>query len=156
MVARHKVTGPYFLEIRYGMFAYLRAVTAAGVELAALRRIHGARNIAFKYYELMLFVRRRDSVKQSLSIRMQRMVENFLRFRKLNHCAKVHNADSVADVFDDAEVVRNEQVCEILLFLKVLQQVDYLRLNRNVKSRNGFVAYAGSDAGSTEPIRSYP
>ena len=54
--------------------------------------------------------------------------------------AEVHDGDAVADVFDDRQVVRDEQIREIKLLLQVFEQVDDSRLNRYVERGDGLVA----------------
>ena len=46
----------------------------------------------------------------------------------------------MADVLDDREVVRDEEVGEAELRLQVHEQVDDLRLHRDVERRDGLVA----------------
>ena len=41
---------------------------------------------------------------------------------------------------NNAEVVRNEKISQIQFLLQIFKHVDNLRLNRNVQSRNRFVA----------------
>ena len=53
--------------------------------------------------------------------------------------SKVHHGDTVRSVADCAEVVRNKQIGQVSLSLKPLDQVDDLRLNRNIKRRYRFV-----------------
>ena len=51
----------------------------------------------------------------------------------LDDLAQVHHGDAVGDVAHDGEVVRDEQVGQAELVLEVLQQVDDLRLDRDVE-----------------------
>jgi hypothetical protein len=46
----------------------------------------------------------------------------------------------VADVFDDGQIVGNEQVGQPVLLLEVLEQVDDLGLHRNIQSADRFIA----------------
>ena len=50
------------------------------------------------------------------------------------------NGDLIADVFDDGEIVGNEEVGEVKFFLEVHQKVDDLGLNRHIECADGFVA----------------
>src|SRR5882757_11226357 len=47
----------------------------------------------------------------------------------------------MADMGDDGEVVRDEQIGEAVLALQVDQQVDHLRLDRDVERRYRFITY---------------
>ena len=58
----------------------------------------------------------------------------------LDDAAEIHHRDAVADVLDHREIVRDEQVGELPLALQVLQQVDDLRLDRDVERRHRLVA----------------
>ena len=113
------------------MLADFRAVFAARMELAAGRRIDGAGNIALENLDLAIGVkvRRRNGVHQRLSVGVLGIVEQLLRVGQLDDIAQIHNADAVGDIFDDRQIVRDEQVRQILLVLQVFQQVDDLRLD---------------------------
>ena len=64
---------------------------------------------------------------------MQRILVQLVAARQLHQLAQVHHRDAIADVADDGEVVGDEEVGEAELLLQVFQQVDDLRLNRDVK-----------------------
>src|ERR1700730_1946132 len=57
----------------------------------------------------------------------------------LDDFAQIHDRNPVAHVPDNREVMRNENVGQPELLLKVGQQVENLRLDRNVQSRDGLV-----------------
>ena len=61
--------------------------------------------------------------------------------RDLDDRAQVHHGDAVGDVADDGEVVRDEQVGERELLLQLLEQVDDLRLDRDVERRDRLVRH---------------
>jgi D-alanyl-D-alanine carboxypeptidase (penicillin-binding protein 5/6) len=71
---------------------------------------------------------------------MQRPREERSLVGVLDDPPEVHHRDAVADVLDDREVVRDEQISEAELGLEVLQQIEDLRLNGHIERRNGFVA----------------
>ena len=77
-VAGDEVTRRHFLPLRHGMLADFRAVRAARVEFAALRRVDRAGDIALEHRKVALLLRRRDGFEQSLGIRMHRVVEDLL------------------------------------------------------------------------------
>jgi len=58
----------------------------------------------------------------------------------LYDCPKVHDHDAVTDVFDDGEVMRDEQVGNPVLMAKVAEEINYLRLHRHVQRTDGLVA----------------
>lgn len=96
--------------------AFLAAAVAARVEAAAFRRVDGARYIAFQHvlHRGNIRVRNRNRPQQRLRVRMQRVVEQFLLRRNLDDVAQIHHSNAVADVFDNAQVVRNEDVRQLI------------------------------------------
>ena len=68
------------------------------------------------------------------------MVKDFLRGRKLNHIAQIHDADSVRNILYNRKVMRDKQIGQLGIFLQILKQVDNLRLNGYIQRRNRFIA----------------
>ncbi len=66
--------------------------------------------------------------------------EELIRRGDLDQLAEIHHADAIAHVLDDGQVVGDEQVGEVEFASKVEQQVEYLRLDRDVEGRDSFVA----------------
>ena len=141
MVAGNEVIGTDFLEVGLDLGADLGAVLAASMELTALGRLDGAGDIAFQDFGVLvgILIGGGDGVQQSLGVGMEGMCEDLVGIAQLNHVAQVHNADTVGDVLNDRQVVGDEQVGQVLLFLQILEQVDNLSLNGNVQSGNSFV-----------------
>ena len=54
---------------------------------------------------------------------MQRVRIQIVGRSELNDIAEVHNGDTVADVLDDVEVMRNEKERQSELLLQVVQQM---------------------------------
>ena len=71
---------------------------------------------------------------------MSRPLEQLVPRRDLDDPTEVHHPDPVADVAHDRQVVGDEQVRQPQLRLQVHQQVEHLRLNRNVERRHRLVA----------------
>ena len=59
---------------------------------------------------------------------------------ELDDLADVHHGDAGRDVPHDREVVRDEEIGQSELLLQILEQVDDLRLNRDVERRDRLVA----------------
>ena len=57
----------------------------------------------------------------------------------LDHAAKAHHHNLVADVAHDGKVVRYEDKRESEIFLKIHQEVNHLCLDRDVQRRDGFI-----------------
>ena len=71
---------------------------------------------------------------------MQRVVEQFLLRRNFDDVAQIHHSNTVADVFDNAQVVRNEDVRQLIFPLQFAHQIQNLRLNRHVQRADRLVA----------------
>jgi len=51
----------------------------------------------------------------------------------------LHDSHLIAEIADDVQVVGDEQICEPFLLLQVLEQVQNLGLDGNIKGAGGFV-----------------
>src|SRR4051812_17424809 len=71
---------------------------------------------------------------------MAGICEQFGLVGDLDNAAEIHHRDAVADVGDDGEIVRDEEIGEAVLALQVDQQIDHLRLDRDVERRHRLVA----------------
>jgi len=71
---------------------------------------------------------------------MARQLEELIRRGDFDELAEIHNADAIAHVLDDGQVVGDEQVREVELMSKVEKQVEDLRLDRDVERRDSFIA----------------
>ena len=67
---------------------------------------------------------------------------------------QVHNRDAVTNVAHHAQVMGDEEVGQIQLFLQVLEQVDDLSLNRDIQRGNRFAATM--NFGSSARARAMP
>jgi hypothetical protein len=52
---------------------------------------------------------------------------------------EIHDGDAVAEMFDHGQVMGDEEVGQAALFLEVLQEVDHLRLHRDIERADRFV-----------------
>ena len=71
---------------------------------------------------------------------MQRIAEDIFLRAEFHHRTQVHNADLIGNELDHAQIVGNEDVCQIPLPLELFQQIDDLGLNGNVQRRNRLIA----------------
>ena len=71
---------------------------------------------------------------------MERVFEDVLLGAVFHQIAEVHNAYGIRNVLNNGQVVRNEQVTQISLFLQLLEQVDDLRLDGNIQRGYRLVA----------------
>ena len=77
--------------------------------------------------------------------------------RNFDDLAEVHHRHPVGHVLDDREIVADEQQREAQFLLDVLEQVDDLRLHRNVERGDGLVAHdevglGGERAGDADAL----
>ena len=114
---------------------------AAGAEAAAGRRVDRARHVTREHDPGALAARDglRVGREEGHRVRVQRPGEELVRGRDLDDAAQVHHGDAVGDVADDREVVGDEDVGEVELLLEVDEQVEHLRLDRDVERRDGLV-----------------
>ena len=70
---------------------------------------------------------------------MRRIGIQLVGLGNLTHLAEIHHRDTVGDVLDHGEVVRDEHKRQAVLGLQILEQIENLRLDRNVKRRDGLV-----------------
>ena len=124
--------------------ADLLSIAAARPETAAGRRINRRRNVPFKNNPLArLFderIRERDRRQQRLTVRMRRIIVQRIPIRQLDNNPQIHDRNPVADMPDHRQVVRDKEIRQVQFLLQVFQQVDHLRLDRDVERRNRLVA----------------
>src|SRR5579863_1468442 len=142
-MTRRKMSATVVFEGRNFGFAALESDWAARVKTAARRRIYGRRNVAFEHDSLALTlldgVWNRNCRQERLRIWMQRIFVKRVAIGKLNDLPDVHDGDARRDVADDREIVRDEQVRQPKLLLQIFEQIDDLRLNRDVERGDGLV-----------------
>ena len=60
--------------------------------------------------------------------------------RDLDDLAEIHDCDSIAQVPDDSQIVGDEDIGKAEPLAQGLEQIDDLRLDRDVQRRHGLVA----------------
>ena len=80
-----------------------------------------------------------DRREQRLRVRMLRILKEQPRVGHFDDAAEIHDGRATADVLHEAEVVRDEEIGQLQLFLKLHQEIDDLRLNRHVEGRDRLV-----------------
>ena len=116
-VAGDEVPGSHLAQGRRLARARLHGVGAARVEVAAGRRVRGVRDLARQPLErgAQVGVGHRDGLHEGRGVRVLGAVEQRLGRRQFHQLADVHDRHAVADVLDDAQIVRDEQVREVEL-----------------------------------------
>ena len=60
---------------------------------------------------------------------MQRISEKLFSFAEFDHSSKIHDHHPIGYVPDNAQSMRNKQICQIILFLQIFEKIDDLSLN---------------------------
>ena len=82
--------------------------------------------------------------EQRAGIGVRRVFKDVLLGPLLDRAAEVHHHHFIGNMAHDAEVVGNEEIGEIELLLQVHQQVQDLRLDRDVQGRYRLVRHQDS------------
>ena len=85
-------------------------------------------------------IERRHGRKQGLGVRVPGIGVNVPVGGRFDDLTQIHHGHVIADVLDDGQVVRDEDVGKRKLLLQVDQQVDDLGLDRDIEGRHRFVA----------------
>ena len=84
-------------------------------------------------------IRHRNRRQQRPRVRMLRRREERRGRPHLDDLSQIHHGDAVADVLDQPQIVRDEQIGQRQPLLQIHQQVDDLRLHRHVERRHRLV-----------------
>ena len=84
-------------------------------------------------------VEARDGMQQRLEVRVPGVAKDIVQAAAFHHLAVVHHDHLVGDVGDDAQVVRDDQHGHVELALKIVHQLQDLRLYRDVQRRRRLV-----------------
>jgi hypothetical protein len=127
------------------------------VERAAGGRPCRARHLALEDDAAAAALRRRvgqrDRADQRLGIGVERTREQRVARRDLDDAPEIHDGDAIADPFDDAEVMGNEDIGEAEPLLQIQHQPQDLGPDRHVCRANAqallqfLVELADGDAG---------
>jgi len=141
-VAGNEVVGLDLLEGGSFLGAALHALGAAAVEGASGGGIHGGGEVALEDHALLLGsdLGYGHCGEQSTGVGMELVVVQLAFIGQLDQLAQIHNADTVGNVTDNAQVMGDEEVSKAEVILQLGEQVEDLGLNGNVKGGNGFVA----------------
>lgn len=123
--------------------ALFRTVLAARCKAAARFGVDGGADLASDDLNFLLShgdVGNGNGGKQSLSVRMHRVCEEFLVGSFLDTLSHIHNHDLVRDMFYNGKVVGYEHVGKFHFLLEIHEQVQNLSLNGYVQSTDGLVA----------------
>ena len=89
---------------------------------AAVLRVDRAWNLALNHDTLLLThqprIRNRNRGQKHLRVRMQRMCIQLFGIGKFNHRSQIHNDNTVRNVFNDAQVMCDEEIGQSHFFLQ--------------------------------------
>jgi len=157
-MARRAATGDDHAQLRRLDPAALDGKRAARVEGAGLRGIGRGGDLAGNRPECRrAALELRHRLHERLGIRVPRRRVDRRRRPALDDAAEIHHRDTVAEMPHDAEIVRDEQHRQIELAAQAQEQVDDLRLDRNVERGDRLVAdeevgLHGERAGDGDPL----
>ena len=108
---------------------------APGMERAAGRWVDRAGDVAGQDDPLGAFglAHPWNGRQERLSVRVQRVIEQVVGPTQFHDVPEVHHRHPVADVVDHTQIVRDEQVGQVELFLQFFEQVDHLGLDRDIQ-----------------------
>lgn len=128
------------------------------MKVASAGGIGGAGHLALDGIKAtLLHHNARHFSEESLCVRMIWPTENLFRRSFLDDPSEIHDDDAIREMADDAEVVADEEVGQLKLFAKIHEQVQNLRLDRDIQGRHGFitdqdVGIHGECAGDTDAL----
>jgi hypothetical protein len=123
------------------------------MEVAPGWRGERARHITLEHDSVaaQTWVRNRDRREKRLSVWVLRVAVEQFPISDFNDAAEVHNRHPIADVLNNCQIVGDKEQREIEFLLQFAKQVEHLRLNRHIKSRDRFI---GNDKLGFEDQRS--
>ena len=136
-----RCSGPRAVKVGPLGKAAVERERTARVEQAAGRQVERTRQFAARRGDAgaprrVEFGRR---IEQRLRIGMARRGEQRLGRADLDHLAEIHHRDAMRDVADQAQIVRDEHHGQLQPLLQLQQQVDDLRLHRDIERRDQLV-----------------
>ena len=140
-MASHEMVGSD-LGQNLRLFAFFRRIRASVCKAAAGRGVNGVGYLARKQMTFSVSLAQIngwDRVEQADRIRMDMMTEKLIPRGIFHDLPHIHDHNFVADMTHDTQVVCDEHVSDFALLLQIHQQVENLRLDRNVKCRNRLV-----------------
>ena len=131
-----------FLEDRLLDPAAIERIGATGMKAAPRGNLDGTRHVTGENNAFPLDggVRHRNGCEQRLGVRVQWIAEELTGRRDLDDPAEIHHGNPMADVLDHGEIVRDKQIRQAEFALQIGEQVDDLRLHRDIERRDRLVA----------------
>src|SRR6478736_5949507 len=117
-------------------------VRTARVEATTAGRFERRRQFTLQSDWVQRHVRIRDRIrgKQRPSVRVLGRAEQVAGRRDYHQFAQVHHRDAIGDAPHHVQIVADEQIGQPKLRAQISQEIQDLRLNRNIERGHGFVA----------------
>src|SRR3984893_17671062 len=117
--------------------AWLARPLAARMKAASRRWINERRNLAADLAQVMPWPR--QAFEQTHGVRMVRPAKKIIYRGGLDILPRIHDRDPVADLISRAQVVGGEEDSDAAFFREPLEQLENLRLDRDVERGRGFI-----------------
>jgi hypothetical protein len=115
---------------------------ASWMKAAAAGKISGTRNVAGNGLETVRMAAERwDRSNQSACVGMFGTLQNFVGGSEFDDLARIHDCDLIGDFCDEAQVVRDQEDRHAQAIFQIAQEVEDLRLDRDVERGGGFVGH---------------
>src|SRR6478735_7430515 len=111
------------------------------MEVATAWRMEWRRDFALDWRKDPAAIRNGgDLVEERHRVGMIWLSEKGIRRRTLDDAAEIHDRDAVADMLHHTEIVADEEIGQAEITFEFQEQIDDLRLNRDVERRDRFIA----------------
>src|SRR5450830_1605335 len=133
-MAGAQVTDRHFLQYRRLLPAARHRMRAARMKMASRRRIQRAGNLALdRRKRLVARLQPRHFRQQGLGVWMVGMREQFVDRGALDDTTQIHDDQPIRHMLDHAEVMADEQISQSQLLAQIAEQVEDLRLDRDIE-----------------------
>ncbi len=79
--------------------------------------------------------------QQRPGVRMFRIFKDLIPRTQFHDPPQIHDRDAIRDMANNRQVMADEGIGQVQLFLEVKKEVDHLRLNGHIERRNGLIAH---------------
>src|ERR1700687_82057 len=137
--------------------AAVKSERATRMKSAAARRADGVRQ--FARHSSRPFAASPDvghRCEKTASVGMQRSIEHVCDLADLAHPTQIHDYDTCREAAHERQIVRDEEISEVMVSLLFSQQIDDLRLDGNIERRHRLVEHEHGGSNRKRPRDSNP
>lgn len=131
-----KVAWMLFLQRWVFLSADLFCIGTTGVETASLRQVGSRWHVVGTQWPAGAsgnLVNAGNCRQQSLTVGVTATGKQGTGRCQLNHSPQIHNRYPITDMAQYAQIMADHQQAQTMLLFKILQQIDYLGLDGNIK-----------------------